>query len=94
MYQLTEIIKRDLLVLINGLGPASGQELKETLEEQYGTEINHSRLYPNLDQLADLGLIKKKTETGSRRNAYTITDRGRRELAAYHGWMETHLRGE
>jgi len=41
--------QRDLLYVIAGGTEQSGQEIKEELEPYYSTEINHGRLYPNLD---------------------------------------------
>ncbi|ELZ20434.1 PadR family transcriptional regulator [Natrinema limicola JCM 13563] len=34
-----------------------GLAIKRELEDYYGTEVNHGRLYPNLDELVDLGLV-------------------------------------
>ena len=35
-----------------------GLSIKEVLGEHYATEINHGRLYPNLDKLARVGLVE------------------------------------
>lgn len=78
--------QRDLLVAIRDLAGANGQAVKDVLDEQYGEEINHGRLYPNLDELADKGLIKKG-RINDRSNSYILTRRGGRELAEYRDWV-------
>lgn len=71
----------DLLTTIAGHGPSKGLELKERMEDHHGVEINHGRLYPNLDTLAEQGLIQKRA-LNNRANHYEITARGERELEA------------
>ncbi|UTF56015.1 PadR family transcriptional regulator [Natronosalvus rutilus] len=52
-----------------------GLAVKEALEQIYGKEVNHGRLYPNLDALVDRGLVEK-TERDKRTNAYSLTQKG------------------
>ncbi len=52
-----------------------GLAIKRRLEPQHG-EVNHGRLYPNLDALVDRGLVEK-SEFDQRTNEYTLTDKGR-----------------
>ncbi|WP_247729370.1 PadR family transcriptional regulator [Halovivax limisalsi] len=55
--------------------PMYGLAIKRELEDYYDTEVNHGRLYPNLDELVDLGLIEK-SELDKRTNQYELTDEG------------------
>ena len=55
--------------------PMYGLAIKRELEEYYGSEVNHGRLYPNLDDLVDLGLVEK-SELDKRTNQYELTDQG------------------
>ncbi|MFC3958022.1 PadR family transcriptional regulator [Halovivax cerinus] len=55
--------------------PMYGLAIKRELEDYYGTEVNHGRLYPNLDELVDLDLIEK-SELDKRTNQYELTDEG------------------
>lgn len=55
--------------------PRYGLAIKRELEEYYGSEVNHGRLYPNLDDLVDLGLIEK-SELDKRTNQYELSDAG------------------
>lgn len=71
--------QRDLLRVVAGMDDAKGLEIKAELEEYYEEEINHGRLYPNLDQLTEKGLINKG-ELDKRSNYYEITRRGMREI--------------
>ena len=62
-----------------------GLAIKEELEEYYGTEVNHGRLYPNLDDLVDLGLVEK-SELDKRTNQYELTDDGVETLLEQFEW--------
>ncbi|ELY64716.1 PadR family transcriptional regulator [Natrinema versiforme] len=52
-----------------------GLAIKRRLEREYG-EVNHGRLYTNLDDLADDGLVEKSA-LDKRTNEYVLTDSGR-----------------
>jgi len=56
--------------------PDYGLGLKRDLETYYGEEVNHGRLYPNLDELTERGLLEK-TQQDKRTNEYALTDEGR-----------------
>ena len=64
----------------------NGQAVRERLEAYYGTEVNDGRLYPNLDTLADQGLIERGEKT-RRTNWYAITDDGRVVLTDETAWL-------
>jgi DNA-binding PadR family transcriptional regulator len=91
MHDLTGF-QRDLLYVTVGLERPHGLAIKEELENYYENEINHGRLYPNLDALVEKGLLEKG-ELDKRTNYYTLTQRGRRELAARREWEEAYLDG-
>ncbi|SER74867.1 PadR family transcriptional regulator [Natrinema salaciae] len=55
-----------------------GLAIKRHLEPQYG-EVNHGRLYSNLDTLVERGLVEKSA-FDKRTNEYTLTGDGRRLL--------------
>lgn len=78
--------KRDVLALLAREGPCKGTALKAELEDCYETTIHHGRLYPNLTQLNDEGLLTKK-EVDGRTNHYNLTPRAERELRAYADWL-------
>ena len=85
--------QRDLLYVIVGLEngtPPHGLAIKDSLEEDYEGEIHHGRLYPNLDTLAEMGLIEV-TAIDNRTNAYSVTQRGHRELEARREWERQHV---
>jgi DNA-binding PadR family transcriptional regulator len=91
MHDLTGF-QRDLLYIIGGLENPKGLAIKEELDDYYGTEINHGRLYPNLDTIVEKGLVDKG-EKDERTNEYSLTTRGRRELEARREW-EADLAGD
>ncbi|WP_178916112.1 PadR family transcriptional regulator [Natronomonas gomsonensis] len=55
--------------------PRYGLAIKRELETYYGSEVNHGRLYPNLDDLVEMGLVEK-SELDKRTNEYALTDEG------------------
>jgi len=65
--------------LEQSLEDVKGLAIKEGVADIYGEEINHGRLYPNLDELAEEGLIEKGT-IDNRTNSYRVTRRGFRLL--------------
>lgn len=92
MYDLTAF-QRDALYAIAGEDAPHGLAIKEELEAYYEKEVHHGRLYPNLDTLADRGLIEKD-QHDRRTNAYTLTDRGRREIQARRDWEDMYIESE
>jgi len=86
--------RHDILVVLAD-GPTHGLGLKTALEAapHYET-VHHGRLYPNLDRLAEEGLVEKDTRQPDRRtNEYALTEHGRALLAAYRDWQATYLEG-
>ena len=77
--------QRDLLYTVAGLDNSHGLGVKDEVEQYYGKEIQHGRLYPNLDTLATKGLIEKG-QIDKRTNSYSITQRGIREIEARREW--------
>lgn len=73
---LTRFQLEVLYVIGAGEGPLYGLRIKRDLEELYGQEVNHGRLYPNLDDLVDAGLIEK-SERDKRTNEHSLTAEGR-----------------
>ncbi|WP_200531933.1 helix-turn-helix transcriptional regulator [Halorubrum sp. LN27] len=64
-----------------GLDNVHGLAIKDGLQDIHGEEINHGRLYPNLDELDEKGLIEKRAqEIDARTNAYRVTKEGFRLL--------------
>lgn len=78
--------QRDCLVAIGRMDNPKGLAIKRALDTHGYEDINHGRLYPNLDELADKGLISKDRHD-DRTNAYSLTRRGERELGHYHRWV-------
>ena len=66
--------------------PMYGLAIKRELEDYYGTEVNHGRLYPNLDDLVEEGLVEK-SELDKRTNQYALTEEGYQALLDQLAWM-------
>ncbi len=71
--ELTAFQQNILVILAEE--PRYGLAIKRELEEYYGSEVNHGRLYPNLDDLVEMGLVEK-SELDKRTNQYALTDDG------------------
>jgi len=71
---LTGFQQNILLVLLDRGGAAYGLAIKRDLETPtyYNEEVNHGRLYPNLDQLVEHNLIEKSEHVASR-NVVRVT---------------------
>lgn len=85
-------IARDLtafqqnILVILAEEPMYGLAIKRHLEDYYETEVNHGRLYPNLDDLVDIGLIEK-SELDKRTNQYELTSLGKDAVVDRFNWM-------
>jgi len=89
MHDLTAF-QRDCLHVIGGMDEPKGLAVKAELDNYYSTDINHGRLYPNLDTLVEKGLVKKG-KIDDRTNSYTLTERARREIAARREWVDEYV---
>lgn len=63
------------ILVILSYEPMYGLAIKRELEAYYHDEVNHGRLYPNLDELVSDGLISK-SELDKRTNEYALTEAG------------------
>ena len=81
--------QRDILYAIAGQDEPHGLAIKDELEAYYEGEINHGRLYPNLDTLVEMGLVGKG-EKDKRTNSYTLTEHGWREIEDRFEWELDH----
>ena len=67
-----------------------GLAIKRELENYYNSEVNHGRLYPNLDDLVEMGLVEK-SELDKRTNQYALTDEGYETVLDQLGWEFSKL---
>jgi len=85
--------QRDVLYAIAGLDEPYGLAIKDELDGYYETEINHGRLYPNLDTLVEQGLVEKG-KLDDRTNHYTLTSEARRLFRERRDWENERISGE
>jgi len=82
-YDLTAF-QRDALVAIGRIerdgDRCYGLAIKRDLERVYGDDVNHGRLYPNLNDLAEAGLVEISA-LDKRTNEYRLSDRAQTMLA-------------
>ena len=77
--------QHNILVILSEK-PMYGLAIKRQLEDYYGTEVNHGRLYPNLDNLVEMGLVEK-SELDKRTNQYELTDAGHEVVLGQIEWV-------
>jgi PadR family transcriptional regulator PadR len=85
--------QRDVLYVIGELddeSPPYGLAIKEELDRHYANEINHGRLYPNLNELAEMGLVEKGS-VDDRTKSYGLTERDYREIEARREWEDQYV---
>ena len=87
MFELTGF-QRDLLYVIAGSDRPSGQQIKESISEDVG-EVNHGRLYPNLDTLVERGLVDKG-QHDRRTNFYQISEEGKEAIVERRKWEDRY----
>ena len=77
--------QQNILIILSE-EPMYGLAIKRRLEDYYGTEVNHGRLYPNLDDLVEMELVEK-SELDKRTNQYELTEAGHDALVDQFDWM-------
>jgi len=82
--------QRDLLYVISGADQPSGQDVKDEIEQYYSSEINHGRLYPNLDTIVNKELVEKG-ELDRRTNYYDITEDGEQTIEEHREWEQQYV---
>jgi DNA-binding PadR family transcriptional regulator len=74
--------------VIAGANRPSGQQIKESISEDVG-EVNHGRLYPNLDTLVERELVVKG-QHDRRTNYYQISDAGLEAISERREWEDQY----
>lgn len=82
--------QRDLMFVIARLDEPKGLDVKEVVEQYYGTEVRHGRLYPNLDTLVENGLVDKG-QHDRRTNKYVLTGEGEQAIRDRVDWQRECL---
>ena len=81
--------RTNILYSIRALDHPNGQDLKTKLRGQHGP-ITHSRVYQNLRDLEDRGLIERDDWMGDDRSkTIHLTPKGRKTVAADWEWRES-----
>jgi len=82
--ELTAFQQNILVILAEE--PRYGLAIKRELETYYDDEVNHGRLYPNLDDLVELDLVEK-SELDKRTNQYGLTEEGKEAVLDQLSWV-------
>ena len=75
-----------VLGLLAERGPSTPYELKQAVARSIGSfwPFPHTQLYTEPVRLVGLGLVEEERETtGRRRRSFSVTDRGRKEVARW-----------
>jgi len=87
MFDMTGF-QRDIMFVVAGMNDPKGLAIKKQLEEAYGKDVNHGRLYPNLDELVKAGLLEKG-EKDRRTNEYRLTESGEEAIRDRTDWQSS-----
>ena len=89
MYELTGF-QRDILYCVAGLNEPHGLEIGRELAESSSIEVNHGRLYPNLNDLVEQGLLSKGKKD-NRTNLYELTPLARELIEERRQWEDAKI---
>lgn len=91
MTQIFELtgFQRDLLYVIAGSERPSGQTIRREME-QHVDNVNHGRLYPNLDALVEHALVEKGSQD-QRTNFYELTEKGEELIEDRRRWERQYV---
>ena len=89
MFDLTGF-QRDLLYVLAKLNRPSGQTVMDRISEERDEDVNHGRLYPNLDVLVERGFVQKG-QHDRRTNFYELTDEGMTVIEERRQWENQYL---
>lgn len=84
------LLQASILHVIDQQQDPCGLDIKDDLDAVYHEEVSHPRLYTNIGQLVDRGLVNKG-EVDGRTNWYRVTERGKTELRALRSWFNGDL---
>jgi len=82
--------QHQILIILGGQA-RYGLAIKRQLEAYYGEEVHHGRLYPNLDDLVERGLVEK-SELDKRTNQYALTSDGGDVITAQRQWEDSYIK--
>ena len=88
LFELTGF-QRDLMFVIAPLEKPSGQHIKGRMEDATDRDVNHGRLYPNLDTLVEKGFVEQG-DINRRTNYYELTQAGQQALDERRAWQAQH----
>lgn len=83
--------QRDLMVLVSeydGEKP-SGVDIRSMIGERYSSDVSHPRVYNNLGELVEMGLMEKG-KIDDRTNYYRTTESGEEALEQYREFVGGH----
>ena len=89
MFELTSF-QRDILYCIAAMDDPYGLKIKQKLEDTTSMDVNHGRLYPNLDSLVESGFVNKEPKD-KRTNMYLLSEQGRDLIKRRRVWEDSHL---
>jgi PadR family transcriptional regulator PadR len=70
-----------------------GYKIKKQIEATTGVKLRHGALYPLLNKLERQGFLKsqKQKQDGRTRKVYTITEKGKQYIEAYHNILKEQI---
>ena len=84
-------MRRDACAVLYETGELRAQELKQRLQEHYGTRIDAQQFRERLDALVSTGHVEHRVD--GIHNVYALTDGGERALLAHVAWLTGRVEG-
>jgi len=82
--------QRDMLYCIAGTDEPYGMQIGRELDNYTPSDVNYGRLYPNLNELVEKGLLEKRPKN-DRANLYTLTALGADLIKQRRQWENNKL---
>ena len=90
----TTAFKYEVLVAAAALDEPSGQDIRRWMEHNQNPtltdDVNHGRLYPNLDTLVEKGYLEK-SKKDRRTNLYTLTETAYEAIEERQKWEQRQM---
>lgn len=85
--------QRDLLTAVAAIEAGGTTDISSKLNDHYPQLVNQGRVYPNVQDLLDRGLLEQH-EREFDTPEYSLTETGRTALHNYRQWIATSLKTE
>lgn len=84
--------QRVLLYSLAACDGPTGSHVHDIVDAEYSTAISRQRVYANLDDLVEAGLVEKHPDDNGWTKTYRVTEAGFTALSEFHAWTTQQIR--